>query len=97
MKKYTAKGKVWVYPGLGGWHFIYVDRPLAEKVKNDGKQSIYGAGFIGIRATLGATSWDTAPFPSKKDSTYLLSIKKAVRIKEACYDGDVITITFTLR
>jgi hypothetical protein len=94
MKSLTVIGKVWIYPGVGGWHFINIDKDTAAKIKKVAKT--YGAGFVKIKATLGKTSWATALFPQTKTGTYLLSIKAAVRKKEDVWAGDNISITIEL-
>jgi hypothetical protein len=94
MKSFTVSGKVWIYPGVGGWHFINIDKDKAAKIKKVAKT--YGAGFVKIKATLGKTSWTTALFPQTKTGTYLLSIKAAVRKKEDVWAGDNISITIEL-
>lgn len=90
MKKFRFKGEVWLWPGIGGWHFVNLPKDLSSKIKKSGK--MYGAGFIKIRATLGKSSWTTALFPHKKSETYLLSIKKSIRNKENIYKGDTVDI-----
>ncbi len=97
MKIYKFKAKVWRWPGVGGWHFVYVDKSLTEELKKKGVRYRYGSGFVAIRATVGKTSWDTALFPHTKENTYLLSIKAVVRKKEEIFDGDTVNIKFNFR
>lgn len=94
MKTFNMSGKVWIYPGVGGWHFIYVEKEMAAKIKKVART--YGAGFVKVEATLGKTSWTTALFPSNKSETYLLSIKSAIRKKEDVWDGDDIKVKIKL-
>jgi hypothetical protein len=94
MKSFSIAGKVWIYPGVGGWHFIYVDKEVAAKIKKAART--YGAGFVKVEATLGKTSWITALFPQTKNGTYLLSIKSAIRKKEDVWDGDEIKVKIKL-
>mgnify|MGYP001274225394 CR=1 FL=1 len=89
-KIFQIKSKVWIWPGVGGWHFVYVDRKFNKKIKELGKP--YGGGFVKIKAKLGKTSWETALFPYKKEDVYLLSIKATVRKKESVFDGDEVKI-----
>lgn len=96
-KIYKIKSKVWVWPGLGGWHFVYVDKKLTEELKNKGLKYKYGAGFMAIKATVGKTTWDTALFPHTKENVYLLSIKAKVRKIEDIFDGDIVNIKFQFR
>lgn len=90
-KRFIVKGKVWVYPGLGGWHFVYVDKKFSEKLKKEKTTNRVGFSFVKIKARLGKTEWNTSLFPTK-EGPYLLSIKASVRKKEAVYDGDDVTV-----
>lgn len=93
-KNYHISSTVWVYPGLGGWHFVTLDKVLSQTIKKTARR--YGAGFVKITATIGSTSWQTALFPHKQSGAYLLSIKASVRKKEAIYEGDTVQIAFEL-
>lgn len=33
--KYKIKAVVWLYPGLGGWHFISLPKKESEEIKNN--------------------------------------------------------------
>ena len=41
-----------------------------------------GFGSVCVDVTVGVTSWRTSIFPDSKTGTYLLPIKKAVRVAE---------------
>ena len=94
MKKFTISGKVCVWPGEVGWHFVYVDKDTALKISKYKKS--HSRGFVKIRATLGKTSWDTSLFPYKREDTYLLALKKATRQKESVFDGDMVKVKIQL-
>lgn len=90
MKTAQFSGKVFIWPGDLGWHFVYLPKILAKKIKE--KKKSHGAGFIKIEAKIGKTSWQTALFPYKREETYLLAIKKAIRGKEGIFVGDEINV-----
>jgi len=86
---------VWVWPGeTQKWFFVYVDGDVKDSMVKSAKT--YGYGFIRVVATVGATSWETALFPHKKENCFLLPIVKAVRKKEGIDAGDTISITLSL-
>jgi hypothetical protein len=93
-KEFKIKAKVWVYPGLGGWHFVTLDKKLSAEIKKVAKT--YGSGFVKVEAKVGKTAWQTALFPHTKSGTYLLSIKKLVRKKEGILSDDEIRFTVEL-
>ena len=90
--KLFIKSKVWLYPGMTGWHFAYVDKKISEKIRKSqiGKKR-KGWGSVRVVATVGKSKWKTSIFPDK-DGTFLLPLKAEVRKKEGIYDGDMINI-----
>lgn len=94
MKSFVVDGKVWRWPGLGGWHFVYVPKELTEKIKKVGKT--YGSGFVKIEAKIGKSSWSTALFPHKKEGIFLISIKQSIRKKESIFEGDLVKVKIKL-
>jgi hypothetical protein len=95
---YKYKAKVWLYPGMAGWHFITVDKKVSDKVKK--AQSALprrGWGAVKVKVTLGKTSWLTSIFPDKQSGCYLLPLKAEVRRKEDLHKGDTATITLEIK
>ncbi len=93
-KTYSFKCEVWLYPGIGGWHFVNVPEAISNKTRKD-----LGKGMVKILATVGKTSWNTALFPYKNpkgDFGYLISIKKNVRNKEGVTQNDMIRVSFNI-
>jgi Domain of unknown function (DUF1905) len=95
MKHYCIDATIWRWPGTMGWHFISLEKTLSEVLRKKGR--VYGSGFIKIQATIGTTSWNTALFPHTQSQTYLLAIKKSVRKKENLFEGDRVTVRFSLQ
>lgn len=96
MKRFVVKAKVWKYPGMDGWHFVYVgDKESAQVKKFQQKMPRRGFGSVHVRAILGATTWDTSIFPTK-EGPYLLPLKANIRKKEAIYDSDKVEIKCAL-
>ena len=94
-KKYTIRGKVWLWPGeVAAWHFVHVDKKLSGELKEKHGKVKRGFGSIPVKATIGNTSWKTSIFPDKHSGTYLLPLKAQVRRVEDIFAND--TITFTL-
>lgn len=94
MKNFKVTGKVWVWPGDSGWNFVYVDKNNVEKIRKNAKP--HKMGFVKVRAKIGKTEWDTSLFPYKREDTFLIAIKKAVRNKEDIWEGDTVKIKLTL-
>lgn len=86
---FKFSGKVWIYPGPGGWHFV----SLPKKVSGQIRKSVLEKrpwGYVKVRATIGQTSWQTGLWPQAKEGVYLLVIKAPVRHKEGIHEGDTV-------
>jgi hypothetical protein len=92
---YKVREKVRLYPGMAGWHFVYVGKKQSEEIKKKYGKSGRGFGSIPVQVTIGNTSWKTSIFPSK-DEPYLLPLKASVRKREGIAEGDTITFTVTI-
>ncbi len=92
---FIVKGKMWKYPGFGGWHFFTVRKVVSGKIKNVMHGRLRGFGSIRVTAKIGTSEWKTSIFPTK-EGEYLLPIKADVRKKEAIEDGNAIKVQLTL-
>jgi hypothetical protein len=95
MVRYTVRAKVWLYPGMAGWHFVTLPKRQAEKIKAQhwGVRR-RGWGAIRVGVSVGNTSWQTSIFPDKTSGSYVLPTKAAVRKIEGIAAND--TIRFVL-
>lgn len=94
-KRYTIQSKVWLYPGMNGWHFVGIPKKESEEIKKTCKIKI-GFGSIPVMVRLGTTTWKTSIFPDKKSGTYLLPLKAEVRKKENIISGDSVSLTIQI-
>lgn len=98
MKKsiFAVRAKVWLYPGMAGWHFVTIDKQTSKKLKEAFGDRRVGFGSIPVSVTLGKTTWSTSVFP-EKGGTYLLPLKSEVRKKESVVDGATISFSLVVR
>jgi len=90
-KVYKLKSKVWLYPGMAGWHFLSVDKKSSMAIKAAHAPKVRrGWGSIKVKVKLGTSEWATSIFPDKGGS-YLLPLKAAVRKKEGIFADDQVT------
>ncbi len=54
-----------------------------------------GLGSVRVRATIGSSTWTTSIFPGS-EASYVLPVKRPVRVAEALDVGDVATVTVEL-
>ncbi|TAK65258.1 MAG: DUF1905 domain-containing protein [Bacteroidetes bacterium] len=94
---YTLKSKVWLYPGVAGWHFITLPKKQSTEIRANFGKLKKGWGSIPVQVTLGKTSWRTSIFPEKKSGAYLLPLKSEIRSKENISEGDTITYSIEIK
>lgn len=87
----VREASVWVYPGLGGWHFVYIPKKFSDAIRLS-KYKTTGFGFIPVQVTVGASTWETVLIWSAKESVYLVALKAAIRKREKIYEHDKITL-----
>ncbi len=97
MKEYRLKSKIWLYPGMSGWHFLSVPKKESADIKAAHKTPRRGWGAIAVTVTINTTSWDTSIFPDSYSGCFLLPLKNAIRKKESLMEDDTVAFTLTLR
>ena len=81
---------LWRYPGADGWHFVSLPPEISTDITDVSTGIRRGFGSVRVAVTVGSTSWRTSIFPDSKTGTYLLPVKKAVRVAERLEVGDQI-------
>lgn len=93
-KDYSFNAEVWLWPGVGGWHFVNVPDKISKEIR-----ASLGKGMVKIKGIVGKTEWNTALFPYKNpkgEFGYLVSIKSVVRKKEQIFQGDKLKLKFKI-
>lgn len=94
---YATKARVWLYPGLAGWHFISISKKESTAIKSDFDMKKRGWGSLPVQVTVGKTTWDTSIFLDKKSGVYLLPLKAAVRKKENIFNNKIIKLIIKIK
>ena len=81
---------LWRYPGADGWHFVSLPAEISGDITDMTAGARRGFGSVRVAVTVGGTSWRTSIFPDSKTGTYLLPVKKAVRVAERLEAGDEV-------
>ena len=90
---YKMRVKVWLYPAQNAaWHFATLPKKQSAAIRKTFGALSRGWGSLPVRATIGATSWDTSIFPDKKRNAYLLPLKALVRETEHIAAGDTVSL-----
>lgn len=86
--EFTSELWVWDARDDASWVFATVPVEVSEEIAD---MTLPARGFGSVRVTVraGATEWQTSLFPDSKLGSYVLPVKKAVRVTEGLAVGDV--------
>ena len=94
MASYTFTSEMWLWQSNGGtaWTFITLPQDVSDEI--EGTVEVKGGfGSVKVDVTIGATEWNTSLFPSTEYSSYVLPVKKSIRVKEKLDHGDQVHVT----
>ena len=95
--QFTMQAKVWLHPGMAGWHFITIPDDMSEEINERFGDKKRGWGSLPVEVTVGTTTWKTSIFPDKKAKAYVLPIKSEVRKKEGIAADISVTLLLEIR
>lgn len=79
----------------GAWFFVSLPFDVSDEIEataGPGK----GFGSVRVEVTVGTSTWRTSVFPSGERKTYVLPVKKAVRVAEGLDEGTEATVRLSL-
>ncbi len=91
---FTAR--LWEWEGKGAWCFISLPEEYYAEIKTISGSPKRGFGSVKIEAIVGDTSWKTSIFPDTRLGTYLLPVKKSIRVAENIAVGDSMVVKIRL-
>ncbi|MDR7082723.1 hypothetical protein J2X01_002013 [Arthrobacter ginsengisoli] len=94
--RYTCTATLWLFPGEAGWHFLTVPAEVSAQIREDTVAFRRGFGSVKVTAGIAGLSWSTSLFPDSTSGSYLLPVKKAVRISAGIKAGDQVTVHLEL-
>ncbi len=89
---YTFTAEVWEWTARTSWFFVNLPEDSADDIEERFRRRAGGFGSIRVDVTIGSTNWQTSIFPSTENSTYVLPLKKAVRVAEGLHPGAPATV-----
>lgn len=94
---FKMRAEIILYPGVAGWHMIYLPKEGAQKIRKSFGAMHRGWSSLPVLATIGKTSWRTSIFFDKRNDTYILPLKALVRKKEGLFAKDRVEFTIEIR
>ena len=87
---FTAELWQWEAQTTSSWFFVSLPAELADDLRMEAGPP-RGFGSIRVEVVIGASVWKTSVFPS--DGTFVLPVKKPVRLKEGIEPGDTVEVS----
>ena len=93
---YRFTTRLWHTHGDPPWFFISVPPSMADEIdqRTEGRQGSFGSVKVSVR--IGETTWTTSVFPSKEAETYILPVKKSVRVAERLGEGTAAEVELSI-
>ena len=83
--------EVWLWKSNAAWHFVTVPEEVADEIE-DMPVNWGGFGSVRVEVTIGSSTWRTSLFPSKEVGSFVLPLKKSVRVAQGLGVGDTCTV-----
>ena len=90
--KYNFQATLWIYPGKAAWYFITVPPEITTDIDRIFSELKRSWGSLRVEVEVGTSKWTTSIFPDKKSGTYLLPVKKEIRVTENLSVDDTIEV-----
>ena len=88
---FEFEADLWLWREDGSWHFLTLPESVSDEIEDlAGPRG--GFGSVKVEVTVGATSWRTSLFPSKEQRSFVMPVKRSVRVAESCGAGDRLRV-----
>lgn len=79
----------------GAWFFVSLPFEVTDAI-DEVSGPARGFGSVKVEVTIGASTWRTSVFPSAEEKTFVLPVKKAVRVAEGLADDGTCEVRLRL-
>ena len=90
--RFSFTAELWEQPGPGLWHFLSLPEAEADDIEERFGRRAAGFGSIRVEVAIGSSRWRTSLFPDAKRATYVLPVKKAVRVAQGLAAGSTASV-----
>lgn len=96
MSTYTFDAELWLWEARKSdtWTFVTLPTEVSSAVEDEAtaRGPRRGFGSVRVHVRIGGTLWQTSVFPDRNSGSYVMPVKKAVRVAEGIDAGDEVTI-----
>jgi hypothetical protein len=86
---------VWAARSDTLFYFVAVPQEFSDEIREVPRMP-RGFGAVRVEAEVAGLTWRTSVFPSEREGSYSLPIKRAVRDRAHAGEGDVIHVSLTV-
>jgi len=91
---YTFSAELYLWEArTDSWVFANLPEDVADEIEDAAPEPRRGFGAVRVEVTVGASTWRTSVFPSKRDATFVLPLKKAILKAESLTVGDTVAVS----
>lgn len=90
---FTAE--LWEWTGDAAWFFLTLPVDDAEEIR-ELVPSRRGFGSVRVEVEIGTSTWRTSVFPDTASGSYLLPVKKKVRLEQRIDAGDSVDVSLRI-
>ena len=77
----------------GSWFFIRLPAETGDDIRDLVTGPPTGFGSVRVEVTIGSSVWATSVFPDKGSGSFVLPVKKPVRLAEGIEEGDEVAVS----
>jgi hypothetical protein len=93
---FEFSAELWRYTGKAAWYFVTLPHEVADDVDEITGDTRRGFGSVRVEVTVGSSTWNTSIFPDSTSESFVLPVKKTVRVAEDLDDGALVDVRLTL-
>lgn len=93
---FEFSAELWRYAGKAAWYFVTLPHEVADDIDEITGDTRRGFGSVRVEVTIGSSTWNTSIFPDTKSESFVLPVKKAVRVAEDLDDGTPVDVRLML-
>ena len=97
MDEYAFTATLWRWEAqpTSAWYFVTLPADLAADLRVEAGPP-RGFGSVRVEVTVGGSTWRTSVFPESGAGSFVLPVKKAVRMAEGLEEGDACAVVLRL-
>lgn len=94
--KYSCISVLERWPGEVAYFVCYLPSDVAEEIDAVTEGLRAGFGSVRVKVQLGVSAWTTSIFRDSRRNSYMMLVKKQIRVAEGLLEGDQLKLELEL-